>query len=238
MKTKPNILFVLADDMGAWAMRNAGNQDILTPNLDTLANEGVTFNNFFCVSPVCSPARASILTGTIPSRHGVHDWLARGNIEGGEEDKKKYYESKLYNYKSNCRETEPQQYLNNVTTYTFLLANEGYKCCLSGKWHLGDSCTPQQGFKNWYTMATGGGSYMEPRIVENGKVTFPKKYITDLFTENAVKNIEECKEDSNPFYLSVHYTAPHSPWDKHEHPADIWELYENTKFDCTPEVDE
>ncbi len=238
MEHKPNILFVLADDMGAWAMKNAGNNDIFTPNLDDLANQGVKFNNFFCASPVCSPARASILTGTIPSRHGVHDWLARGNIEGEEEDKKKFYESRIYNLKQNCRETVPQQYLNNITTYTSLLANEGYQCCLSGKWHLGDSCTPQQGFKNWYTIATGGGSYMEPRIVENGEITYPKQYITDLITENAIKNLNEFKEKPGPFYLSVHYTAPHSPWDKHEHPNDIWELYENIKFDCTPEEKE
>jgi len=238
MKPKPNILFVLADDMGAWAMKNAGNDDIITPNLDMLADNGVKFDNFFCASPVCSPARASILTGTIPSRHGVHDWLARGNIEGEEKDKKKFYETKIYNYKSNCLEIEPQQYLNNITTYTSLLAEEGYKCCLSGKWHLGDSCKAQQGFESWYTIATGGGSYMEPRIVENGRITYPKKYITDLITENAIGNLKECLGKDNPFYLSVHYTAPHSPWDKHEHPEDIWNLYENTKFDCTPEENE
>ncbi len=238
MGHKPNILFVLADDMGAWAMKNAGNHDILTPNLDTLANNGIRFDNFFCVSPVCSPARASILTGTIPSRHGVHDWLARGNIEGSQEDKKKYYESKLYNLKQNCRETVPQQYLRNITTYTSLLAKEGYRCSLSGKWHLGDSCAPQQGFENWYTIATGGGSYMDPRVVEDATISYPKKYITDLITENAIGNLHKSKDQSTPFYLSVHYTAPHSPWDKHEHPADIWALYENTKFDCTPEENE
>lgn len=237
MTKKPNMVFILADDMGAWAMRNAGNQDILTPNLDALAKEGIKFSNFFCVSPVCSPARASILTGTIPSRHGVHDWIARGNFEGEIEDKKRFCESKRHNLKRNSREIAPQQYLNHVTTYTSLLAEEGYTCCLSGKWHLGDSVTAQQGFENWYTIATGGGSYMDPRIVENGKLSYPKKYITELITENAVKNIEECKQNKNPFCLSVHYTAPHSPWDQHEHPADIWALYENTKFDCTPEVE-
>lgn len=234
MGTKPNILFILADDMGAWAMRNAGNRDVVTPNLDILAREGVRFDNFFCVSPVCSPARASILTGTIPSRHGVHDWLARGNIEGEMQDKKRFYESRLYNLKQNCRETEPQQYLNNITTYTALLAQEGYRCCLSGKWHLGDSRAPQQGFTSWYTIATGGGSYMNPRVVEDGKICYPKKYISDLITENAVANLNGLAGSGNPFYLSVHYTAPHSPWDEQEHPADSWSLYEETAFDSTP----
>lgn len=78
---QPNILFILSDDQGAWAMRCAGNADIQTPNLDRIAANGVRFDNFFCVSPVCSPARASILTGTIPSVHGVHDWLRGGNLD-------------------------------------------------------------------------------------------------------------------------------------------------------------
>lgn len=66
MKKRPNLLFILTDDQGAWAMRCAGNTDSHTPNLDRLANEGTRFENFFCASPVCSPARASILTGCIP----------------------------------------------------------------------------------------------------------------------------------------------------------------------------
>ena len=66
MKKRPNLLFILTDDQGAWAMRCAGNTDIHTPNLDRLADEGTRFENFFCASPVCSPARASILTGCIP----------------------------------------------------------------------------------------------------------------------------------------------------------------------------
>ncbi|MCB0088696.1 MAG: sulfatase-like hydrolase/transferase, partial [Caldilineaceae bacterium] len=74
--TLPNILFILSDDHGAWALGCAGNREIETPNLDRLAASGMRFTNFFCTSPVCSPARASLLTGKIPSQHGVHDWLA------------------------------------------------------------------------------------------------------------------------------------------------------------------
>ena len=76
---RPNVLFILSDDQGPWAMRCAGNPDIVTPNLDRIAAQGVRFTDFFCVSPVCSPARASLLTGEIPSRHGVHDWIRGGN---------------------------------------------------------------------------------------------------------------------------------------------------------------
>ena len=80
MNKKPNIIFILTDDQGAWAMHCAGNGDVHTPNLDRIAAQGIRFNNFFCASPVCSPARASILTGTIPSCHGVQDWLSGGNL--------------------------------------------------------------------------------------------------------------------------------------------------------------
>jgi len=77
---RPNIVFFLADDQGAWALGCAGNAEIRTPNLDRLAAEGIRFTNFFCASPVCSPARASILTGRIPSQHGIHDWIRAGNV--------------------------------------------------------------------------------------------------------------------------------------------------------------
>ncbi|MBO7360967.1 MAG: sulfatase-like hydrolase/transferase, partial [Clostridia bacterium] len=80
-KTPRNILFILTDDQGAWAMHCAGNDDIITPNLDRLAASGTRYENFYCVSPVCSPARASILTGKIPSEHGIHDWLDKGLID-------------------------------------------------------------------------------------------------------------------------------------------------------------
>jgi arylsulfatase A-like enzyme len=113
--SRPNVLFILADDLGCWALGSAGNAEIRTPNLDRLAGRGVRFENFFCVSPVCSPARASILTGRIPSRHGVHDWLRAGNStsepEGG---------GRLI------------RYLDGMPGYPEILARIGYVCGLSG----------------------------------------------------------------------------------------------------------
>ena len=76
---KPNIVLFLTDDQGFWSLGCYGNSEIRTPNIDRLAKEGVLLENFFCASPVCSPARASILTGRIPSQHGVHDWIRVGN---------------------------------------------------------------------------------------------------------------------------------------------------------------
>ena len=81
LKKQPNIVFILSDDQGAWAMHCAGNEDLRTPNLDRLAESGVRFDEFYCASPVCSPARASIVTGKAPSCHGVLDWIAGGNID-------------------------------------------------------------------------------------------------------------------------------------------------------------
>ena len=122
---KPNILFILADDQGAWAMRCAGNTDIQTPNLDRIAARGLRFENFFCVSPVCSPARASILTGTIPSVHGIHDWLRGGNFSTDDPGVLPQY----------CYPGEPGsvRYLDHLTAYTDILAQNGYACSLSGK---------------------------------------------------------------------------------------------------------
>ena len=84
MDSRPNVIFILSDDQGPWAAGCYGNPEIRTPTLDRLAAEGMLFEDFFCTSPVCSPARASILTGTIPSRHGVHDWIRGDEISPNE----------------------------------------------------------------------------------------------------------------------------------------------------------
>ena len=78
--TYPNILFILADDLGCWSLGYTGNQDAITPHLDGMARQGMVIQNFFCASPVCSPARATLLTGRMPSVHGVLDWLDGGNM--------------------------------------------------------------------------------------------------------------------------------------------------------------
>lgn len=227
---KPNILFILADDLGAWALGSAGNQEIITPHLDRLAAEGMRFENFFCASPVCSPARASILTGTIPSRHGVHDWIRSGNIATSR------LPAELSNDKAFAAEQDnAYDYLQNLT-FPEVLANHGYTCALSGKWHLGDSMTPHKGFKHWFTIAQGGGSYMKPMIIENGKIQRVDAYITDLTTDRAITYMERLAGESAPFYLSVHYTAPHSPWNRSEHPEPYLRLYDDCPFESVPEL--
>ena len=222
---QPNILFILSDDQGAWAMRCAGNADIQTPNLDRIAANGVRFDNFFCVSPVCSPARASILTGTIPSVHGVHDWLRGGNL-----DRAAALDAP--------DETVPVQYTSHLTGYTDLLAQNGYTCALSGKWHLGDSVHPQHGYTRWFTIGRGGCLYYKPDLVRDGKVFYDPegRYVTDIITEDALRNIRELSAEGKPFYLGVHYTAPHSPWDEDNHPKEYLDLYRDCAFTATPDL--
>lgn len=228
MKKQPNILFILTDDHGAWAMHCAGNADIYTPNLDRLAQHGTRFENFFCASPVCSPARASILTGRIPSQHGVHDWIRCGSL-----DHESLGEIKDHPYFAN--EDKPIRYLEGMTAYTDLLKQAGYTCSLAGKWHLGDSVCPQHGFSNWYTIGRGGCYYMRPDVVEDGKVHLEDRYITDLITEHAMHYLNESAKQNAPFYLSIHYTAPHDPWDEDQHPGKYINMYRDCEFTATPD---
>jgi len=208
---KPNIIMILSDDQGAWAMNAAGNPEIITPNLDRLCEEGVRFENFFCTSPVCSPARASILTGKIPSAHGVHDWIKEGN------DKEL-----------------PIEYLVGQTCYTDILSENGYKCMLSGKWHLGASFIAQHNFTEWYTHLRGSGDYYRAPMIREGEMDIQDGYVTDLITDDAIRNIQNHTGDENPFYLSIHYTAPHSPWID-QHPEAYTSLYKDCRFESCPQ---
>ena len=220
---------MLADDLGPWAMGCAGNGEIRTPNLDRLAKTGTRFENFFCVSPVCSPARASILTGRMPSQHGVHDWLRYGcstiGTWGGCPPNKPGQEEK----------GELIEYLKGMPGYTDVLAANGYVCGLSGKWHLGDSHHAQKGFSFWEAHARGGSPYYNAPMIRDGKVTYEPRYVTDVITDNALTFLEQRNESDAPFYLGVHYTAPHSPWDRNNHPPDLWDDYhDNCPFESTP----
>ena len=228
MRKNPNIIFILADDQGAWAMNCAGNTDVITPNLDRLAARGIRFDNFFCASPVCSPARASILTGTIPSTHGVHDWIRGGNVDKDNPD--------IKDHPAYAQEDKATEYLQGLTTYTDLLQANGYTCALSGKWHLGHSLKPQHGFSRWFTIGRGGCPYYQADVIRDGKITLETGYITDVITEDALNNIDQLSSQSNPYYLSVHYTAPHSPWDEKNHPKEILDLYNDCDFKATPDL--
>ena len=242
MKNKHNIVMIISDDQGYWGMGCAGNPDIATPNLDRLAKEGILFNEFFCASPVCSAARGSIFTGKIPSQHGIHDWISKGHANESDLSEKLQSEFKnesrdwAYNWpKDQLQGDVGISYLEGQTCFTQVLKEHGYTCGLSGKWHLGNSSVPQAGFTYWNTLAMGGDNYYYPVVLEDGKFVMKENvYVTDYITENALTFLDEQKEGENPFYLSVHYTAPHAPWDKHHHPQRFYDRYEDCTFDSIP----
>lgn len=218
----PNIVIVMSDDQGPWAMGCAGTPELVTPTLDRLAAEGMRFENCFCASPVCSPARASFLTGRIPSSHGIHDWLKSGNINV--EDGVTW-----------CGKDRPIEYLAGLTAFTDVLADNGYVCGLSGKWHLGASGTPQKSHSYWCAYSIGGDSYTNYFIFDNNQeLTRRNQYVTDLFTDRAIDFLDRYGNGDAPFCLSVHYTAPHSPWRKNEQPPEIWRLYGDKEFPSLP----
>src|SRR5689334_7839809 len=130
----PNIVLILTDNQGAWTLGCYGNPDIRTPNIDRLAREGTLYERCFSSNAVCSPTRATLLTGLIPSQHGVHSYLTAGGAQIG-----------------------PKAYstIGEFQTLPKILAESGYTCGLCGKWHLGDNLEPQQGFTYWVTMPHG-----------------------------------------------------------------------------------
>ncbi|MBP2411912.1 arylsulfatase A-like enzyme [Arthrobacter stackebrandtii] len=221
----PNIVFFLSDDQGPWALGCAGNEDIRTPVLDGLAEEGTRLENFFCVSPVCSPARASLMTGQVPSRHGVHDYLTGTEVGAGAPD-----------------------YLAGQAIFTDVLAENGYRMGLSGKWHMGANDAPRKGFVHWYGLEGGGSPYTKATMYRNGEREETTTYLTDAITEDAQAFLSReaarqappthdgagAKTGTEPFFLAVNYTAPHKPW-KGQHPKEFEDLYKDCTFDSCPQ---
>ncbi len=219
---RPNILVIVSDDQGPWAMRCAGTPELITPTLDRMAADGMRFENCFCASPVCSPARASLMTGRMPSAHGVHDWLKSGNIHV--EDGVTW-----------SGRDRPIEYLAGITAFTDVLAASGYVCGMSGKWHLGASATPQKSYSYWCAHSLGGDSYTRYFVFDNEpQMTLQTQYVTDFFTDRALAFLDWHARGEEPFCLSVNYTAPHAPWRQEEQPPDIWRLYDGCEFESVP----
>jgi len=208
---RPNVLFVMSDDQGPWAMGCAGNADIRTPNLDAIAAAGVRFTHFFCTSPVCSPARASIMTGEIPSQHGVHDWIRAGNMGAAGVD-----------------------YLAGRALVTDHFAAAGYRCALVGKWHLGASDVPRRGYVRWFAHQSGMSPYYDAPMVDETRPCTIAPYLTDVLTEEAQRFLRGEAARAEPFWLSLNYTAPHYPWID-SHPREYTDLYADCAFESCPQ---
>ena len=188
---KPNVVVIITDDQGYGDLGFHGNDKVRTPNIDRLAAGSVRFTQF-CVAPVCTPTRASLMTGRYHHRTGAIDtYQGRALMQPDE------------------------------TTIAEVLKRAGYRTGLFGKWHLGDNypMRPQdQGFDE-VLMHRGGGMvqpgdppgsrYMDPVVQHNGVQKDYKGYCTDVFTDGAIRFMEEGREQ--PFFAYVAFNAPHTP---------------------------
>src|SRR6476660_9671128 len=164
-----NVVVILTDNQGAWTLGCYGNPDIQTPNIDRLAREGMLFENCYSSNAVCSPTRATLLTGLIPSQHGVHSYLTAGGAQIG-----------------------PHAYstIAEFRTLPKILSEAGYTCGLSGKWHLGNNLKPQEGFTSWVTMPHGDTrTFYNADVIEDGKVRKEPRYLTDFWTDRGIQFI-------------------------------------------------
>ena len=209
IKDRPNIVLIMADDMGYSDIGCYGSE-IETPNLDKLASHGLRFSQFYNTSRCC-PTRASLLTGLYPAQTGVGRMTVTDyNIPG--------YRGDL-NHQS--------------VTIAEVLKTAGYKTYISGKWHVTKQLEDvdslkynwprQRGFDKFYGTIIGAGSFWDPYTLtrnntyitpENDPVYKPDHYYyTDAISDNAVKYLEQYKSESEgkPFFMYVSYTAAHWP---------------------------
>lgn len=209
---KPNIIFILADDLGYCDLACYGNKYIQTPNLDRLATTGTTFTQCYAGSGISSPSRCALMTGRNTGNTTIRDnFCIAGGIEGAKG-------------KATIRR---MHILPNDTTIATVLGAAGYRTCLVNKWHL-DGFNPEatplnRGFDEFYgwliSTAYSNDPYYYPYWrfnndkLENVKENEGDKHIkhnTDLSTEDAIKFIHRNKE--NPFFLYLAYDAPHEPY--------------------------
>lgn len=195
--TRPNILFILIDDLGWRDLGCYGSTFYETPNLDRLAAQGMRFTDAYAASPVCSPTRASILTGKYPARVGVTNWIP-GNPWG-----------KLMGVPYS--HALPKDEL----TIAQVLKAHGYRTWHVGKWHLGEKGNWPEDFGFDVNIAgchLGGphrGGYFSPWNIDNLENGPQGEYLTDRLTDEAIRLIEQ--PDEHPFFLYLSHYAVHTP---------------------------
>lgn len=207
---KPNIVFILADDLGWMDITANGSQYYETPNIDRLAKRGMIFSNAYTANPLCSPTRASILSGQYPAR--LHITTPNGHQAPNPDAPLMKDKAVAWNkvITSGSRTFLP------LETYTIAekLKTVGYTTGFIGKWHLGQNpYSPEaQGFD--FNIAGGPNpgppSYFSPYKIKNLPDGPPKEYITDRVTDEALKYIETKKDTS--FFLCMWEFAVHAPF--------------------------
>ena len=198
----PNILLFITDDHGQWASGPYGNNEVSTPNLDSLAASGVVVENAFTPTPVCSPARASLLTGLTPSQHGIHDYIAAA--------------------------FDRERWLATEQTLPLLLQKAGYRTGLAGKWHIGNEDVPAPGFDFWFSVGSDYPLLHDGArdFCNQGRMETLSGYTDDIVAEQAATFVRAT--DERPFFLLVGLTATHSPW--RGHPERLASLYRDASF--------
>ena len=194
---KPNILYIMVDDLGFGDLSSHGATDLKSPHVDKLMESGLRFDNFYANCPVCSPTRASFMSGRFPDLVGVPGVI-------------RTYETSNWGYLS-----------QDVPMLPEMLKDVGYQTAHVGKWHLGlepENHPNERGFDHfhgflgdmmddYYKHKRHGKHYMQLQK----KDIFPKGHATDLFTDWASDYLESRKNDCNPFFLYLAYNAPHTP---------------------------
>jgi arylsulfatase A-like enzyme len=199
--TRPNILFILVDDCGYADLSCCGQTDYTTPALDRLAQEGVRFTQAYANSPLCTNTRVAIITGRYQYR------LKLGLVEP----------------LGPVNRDDPEMGIPpDFPTIPALLRAGGYRTALIGKWHLGylPRYSPLKsgydefygvmgGFTGYYTHRGEGG---EPDFHEGETQIDEQGYVTDMLSDRAVEYVEAAAGSPKPYFVSLHYTAPHWPW--------------------------
>lgn len=208
--SKPNIVLILADDLGWRGLSCYGSDYHETPHLDALAQEGMRFTDAYSASPVCSPTRASILTGKHPARLNMTIWRESAKNRG----KKKLLEPVALD------SLPPSE-----TTFPELLKEVGYYNIHIGKWHVGDATGYPQvhGFHRniggtlwgapqsfWYPY-NGDSYFSDWRYVPDLEPGQKGDYLTDVLTDKALEAIEEQAATDEPFFLNLWYHSVHTP---------------------------
>ncbi len=194
MSKRPNILMFMSDNQPAELLGCYGNQEIETPHIDALAGEGFKLNNAFCVNGMCSPCRASVMTGLMPSQHGIHTWI---------DDRLRHLWPENWNAISEFR------------ALPTILGEHGYRTALIGKYHMGAPEQAQNGFQHWVTNPHGHVTdFWDGRYIVNGEPTIQAGHSVDYFTDKTIEFLETtCSGGQDaPFFAFVPYNAPYGHW--------------------------
>jgi arylsulfatase A-like enzyme len=197
-----NFVFILADDLGYADLGCYGGRAPVSPHLDRLAARGLRFTQGYANSPVCSPTRFALMTGRYQYRlRGAAEEPMSGRARGHPE--------------IGLPPAHP--------TLPSILRDAGYRTALVGKWHLGyppHFGALKSGYEEHFGPNSGGVDYFthtdregKHDLYENGEPTRVEGYLTDLLSQRAVEYVRQRAADRAPFLLSLHYTAPHWPWE-------------------------